>query len=268
MIDFRHATAVAVATFLSSHVGGVGAQALAEVTITARPEAAGTLSAAVQQLSGAALTQRQGSTLGDTLDNLPGVANSAFGPNVGRPVIRGLDGDRIQILQNGGANMDVSGLSFDHAVPIDPLTTERIEILRGPATLLYGSSGLGGVVNVMDNRIARERAFDAQGGVMGKAEMRAGGAANERSAGSMVEGGNDRFAWHVDAFERNTDNLYVPRSMDCTVGGVTQRQTRVCNSASETKGSGVEAPCCWTGVIWVCRPANTAAATAPWQSRM
>ena len=259
----HHATAAAVATFLFSPVGDASAQALLnapapapapanaaasasptalnEVTITARPESASALSEPAQQLSGAALTQRQGSTLGDTLDSLPGVANSSFGPNVGRPVIRGLDGDRVQILQNGGANMDVSGLSFDHAVPLDPLTTERIELLRGPATLLYGSSGLGGVVNVIDNRIAREPAFDAQGGAMGKAELRAGGAARERSTGAMVEAGNDRFALHVDAFDRHTGNLRVPQTMDCSLNGVTTRQTRVCNSASHTQGNGVGA---------------------------
>ncbi len=156
---------------------------LDEITITARALENTGLLVPAQQLSGAALAQRQGSTLGETLDNLPGIANSSYGPNVGRPTIRGMDGDRIRILQNSGANMDVSGLSFDHAVPIDPLTTERIEILRGPATLLYGGSAMGGVVNVIDNRIARERAFDVQGGVMGKAEVRAGGAANEQSTG-------------------------------------------------------------------------------------
>ena len=212
---------------------------LAEVTITARPDQASPLFAPTLQLSGAALTQKQGSTLGETLDNLPGVANSSFGPNVGRPVVRGLEGDRVRILQNGGSNMDVSGLSFDHAVPIDPLTTERIEVLYGPATLLYGSSAVGGVVNVIDNRIARERAFDSQGGVMGKAEVRAGGAARERSTAAMLETGNDRLAVHVDAFDRNTANLYVPKPMDCTLNGVTTTQRRVCNSASNTRGAGV-----------------------------
>ena len=212
---------------------------LAEVTITARPDQASPLFAPALQLSGAALTQKQGSTLGETLDNLPGVANSSFGPNVGRPVVRGLEGDRVRILQNGGSNMDVSGLSFDHAVPIDPLTTERIEVLYGPATLLYGSSAVGGVVNVIDNRIARERAFDSQGGVMGKAEVRAGGAVRERSTAAMLETGNDRLAVHVDAFDRNTANLYVPKPMDCTLNGVTTTQRRVCNSASNTRGAGV-----------------------------
>jgi iron complex outermembrane receptor protein len=178
--------------------------------------------------------------LGETLDNLPGIANRSFGPNVGRPVIRGMEGDRIRILQNSGSNMDVSGLSNDHAVPIDPLTTERIEVLRGPATLLYGSSAIGGVVNVIDNRIARERTFDAKGGVMGKAEVRAGGAAYERSTGAMVEAGNDKFVLHVDAFDRSTQNLRVPKDMNC-VGdsATTPNGRRVCNSTSKSKGGAV-----------------------------
>ncbi len=209
---------------------------LDDVTITARSLENTGLLVPAQQLSGAALAQRLGSTLGETLDNLPGIANSSFGPNVGRPTIRGMDGDRIRILQNSGTNMDVSGLSFDHAVPIDPLTTERIEILRGPATLLYGGSAIGGVVNVIDNRIARERAFDSKGGVMGKAELRAGGAANERSTGAMVETGTDKFAIHVDAFDRSTQNLKVPKNMSCESG---VNSVKVCNSASNTRGGAV-----------------------------
>ena len=207
-----------------------------EVTITARSLDSRNLVEPSQQLSGAALTQRQGSTLGETLDNLPGIANSSFGPNVGRPVIRGMDSDRVRILQNSGANLDVSGLSSDHAVPIDPLTTERIEVLRGPAALLYSGGAMGGVVNVMDNRIARERTFDVQGGVMGKAEVRAGGATNERSTGAMVEAGNDQVALHVDAFDRSTQNLRVPKDMQCNS---TPNGRRVCNSASDSKGGAV-----------------------------
>ena len=241
----RSAVAAAAYSFLSITLGNAWAQMedahhLDEVTITARSLERSDLMVPAQQLSGAALTQRQGSTLGETLDNLPGIANSSFGPNVGRPVIRGMDGDRIRILQNSGANMDVSGLSNDHAVPIDPLTTERIEVLRGPATLLYGGSDIGGVVNVIDNRIARERTFDAKGGVMGKAEVRAGGAANERSTGAMVEAGNDKFVLHVDAFDRSTQNLRVPKDMNCGEGlAATSNGRRVCNSASNSKGGAV-----------------------------
>ena len=241
----RSAVAAAAYACLAISHGNTWAQTqdahrLDEVTITARALERRDLLVPAQQLSGAALTQRQGSTLGETLDNLPGNANSSFGPNVGRPVIRGMDGDRIRILQNSGANMDVSGLSNDHAVPIDPLTTERIEVLRGPATLLYGGNAMGGVVNVIDNRIARERTFDANGGVMGKAEVRAGGAANERSTGAMVEAGHDKFVLHVDAFERSTQNLRVPKDMNC-VGdnATTPNGRRVCNSASDSRGGAV-----------------------------
>ena len=239
----RSAVAAAAYSFLSITLGNAWAQMedahhLDEVTITARSLERSDLMVPAQQLSGAALTQRQGSTLGETLDNLPGIANSSFGPNVGRPTIRGMDGDRIRILQNSGANMDVSGLSNDHAVPIDPLTTERIEVLRGPATLLYGGSAIGGVVNVIDNRIARERTFNAQGGVMGKAEVRAGGAADERSTGAMVEAGNEKFVLHVDAFDRSTKNLRVPKDMTCGEDGPSNGR-RVCNSASNSKGGAV-----------------------------
>jgi len=239
------AVAAAVYTFLSTsalaqNADGASEHHLDEVTITARSLESPGLYVPAQQLSGAALAQRQGSTLGETLDNLPGIANSSFGPNVGRPVIRGMDGDRIRILQNSGASMDVSGLSNDHAVPIDPLTTERIEVLRGPAALLYGGSAMGGVVNVIDNRIARERAFDAKGGVMGKVEVRAGGAADERSTGAMVEAGNDKVALHLDAFDRTTQNLRVPKDMNCGEGlAAIPNGRRVCNSASNSKGGAV-----------------------------
>lgn len=244
----RSAVAAAACSLFSLSIGSAWAQTahndevhrLDEVTITARNLDGGEVLVPAQQLSGAALTQRQGSTLGETLDNLPGIANSSFGPNVGRPIIRGMEGDRIRILQNSGANMDVSGLSNDHAVPIDPLTTERIEVLRGPATLLYGGSAIGGVVNVIDNRIARERTFDAKGGVMGKAEVRAGGAADERSTGAMVEAGNEKFVLHVDAFDRSTRNLRVPKDMNCGEGlAATPNGRRVCNSASDSKGGAV-----------------------------
>ena len=241
--DFRHSLAYVASLSCFAHLSVYAQSAqdpyttrLDDVTITARSLENTGLLVPAQQLSGAALTQRLGSTLGETLDNLPGIANSSFGPNVGRPTIRGMDGDRIRILQNSGANMDVSGLSFDHAVPMDPLTTERIEILRGPATLLYGGSAIGGVVNVIDNRIARERAFDSKGGVMGKAELRTGGAANERSTGAMVETGTDKFAIHVDAFDRRTQNLKVPKNMSCESG---VNSVKVCNSASNTKGGAV-----------------------------
>jgi iron complex outermembrane receptor protein len=95
--------------------------------------------------------------LGETLNQLPGVSSTYFGPNASRPIIRGLDGDRIRVLSNSGASTDVSSLSYDHAVPMDVLSTERIEVLRGPSALQYGGSAMGGVVNVIDNRIPRQK---------------------------------------------------------------------------------------------------------------
>ncbi|HEY1103439.1 MAG TPA: TonB-dependent receptor plug domain-containing protein, partial [Burkholderiaceae bacterium] len=144
---------------------------LREVTVTGNPLGTG-LIAPASQLSGDALTLRRQSTIGETLDGLPGVSSTYFGPNASRPIIRGLDGDRIRVLQNSGASVDASGLSFDHAVPVDPLVVERAEVLRGPGALLYGGSAVGGVVNLIDHRIHGEPLFDAQGGVSGRAELR------------------------------------------------------------------------------------------------
>ena len=109
------------------------------------------------QLSGLSLEALSSSTLGDVLADIPGVASSYFGPNSGRPVIRGLEGDRLKIAQNGTSSLDASSASPDHAVSVDPLTIREVQVLRGPAALLYSSSILGGVVNVIDNRIPVER---------------------------------------------------------------------------------------------------------------
>ena len=107
----------------------------------------------VSILSGRELSLNRAATLGETLNTLPGVAASSFGPNASRPVIRGLDAERVRIMQNGVGILDASSLSFDHAVAIDPLVIEQIDVVRGPAALLYGGSAVGGVVNAIDHRI-------------------------------------------------------------------------------------------------------------------
>ncbi|GKS98267.1 TonB-dependent receptor [Acidovorax sp. SUPP3434] len=208
---------------------------LPEVTVTGNPLGAATVVAPAAQLSGDALTLRTQSTLGETLDGLPGVSSTYFGPNASRPIIRGLDGDRIRILQNSGATLDASALSFDHAVPTEALVTERIEVLRGPAALLYGGSAVGGVVNVIDNRIPREPI----NGVAGKAEAAAATGNGERSGGAMVEGGNDRYALHVDVFDRDTDDVRAPADLACEKPGSPGLARRICNSASHTRGGAV-----------------------------
>jgi iron complex outermembrane receptor protein len=109
----------------------------------------------VTVLSSETLAREVRSTIGETLASQPGVSATSFGPNASRPIIRGLGGDRIRVLTDGIGSLDVSTTSADHAVAINPLTAERIEVLRGPAALLYGSNAVGGVVNVIDSRIPR-----------------------------------------------------------------------------------------------------------------
>ena len=176
-------------------------------------------------------------TLGDMLDGLPGVSSSTFGPNANRPVVRGLDGDRIRILNNGGASLDASALSSDHAVPLDPLSIERIEVLRGPGALLYGGSAAGGVVNVIDNRIPREPVE----GFAGKADVGVATGNRERGGGLMLEGGNARYALHVDAFDRRTGDVRVPVALPCEKAGITTIARRICNAASDVRGGAVGA---------------------------
>ena len=99
------------------------------------------------------LRSKVGQTLGETLQNELGVTNQSFGAGVGTPVIRGQAGPRVRVMQNSLGNNDASSLSPDHATGVDPIIAERVEVLRGPSTLLYGNGAIGGIVNVLDNRI-------------------------------------------------------------------------------------------------------------------
>lgn len=110
----------------------------------------------VSVITGDELERRRAGTIGEVLDGLPGVANSDFGPGVGRPVVRGLQGSRVQVLEDGMNTSDVSGEGADHAVAIDPAGAQQIEVFRGPSTLLYGSGAAGGVINVVTNRFSPE----------------------------------------------------------------------------------------------------------------
>jgi iron complex outermembrane receptor protein len=219
---------------------GIGA-ALQSVTITGNPLRSTEIAAPTSVLGGDALVLRRGSTLGETLDSLPGVSSSYFGPNANRPMIRGQDGDRIRILSNSGAPLDASALSYDHAVPIDPLAIERVEVLRGPAALLYGGGAVGGVVNAIDNRIPRA----AIGGVAGAGELRYGGAATERGASAIVETGGNGFAVHADGFWRQTDDMKVPSYQRPDGQGGFETADRIVNSASKSYGGALGASTVW-----------------------
>lgn len=160
----------------------------------------------VSILSGRELSLKRESTLGDTLNGIPGVAATHFGPNASRPVIRGLDAERVRIMQNGVGVLDASSLSFDHAVTIDPLVIEQIDVVRGPAALLYGGSAVGGVVNAIDHRIPTESVT----GIIGRTEARVGGPDSQNNLAGVVDVGNGKIAIHADAYTRKTSDLNIP----------------------------------------------------------
>jgi iron complex outermembrane recepter protein len=186
----------------------------------------------VQRLSGDELTLQQQNSLGETLSALPGVSTTQFGPGASRPILRGLDGDRIRILNNSGATADVSALSFDHAVPIDPLVIESIEVLNGPSALLYGGNALGGVVNVLDNRIPQSR----MSGISGRAQLSLGSGDRSNSTAVVLDGGANDLAWHADAYTRRAKDQAVPITLPCAKPGAPALAERTCNSQSQASG--------------------------------
>lgn len=191
---------------LSAHADDNPKQ-LPEVVVSATPlGAASGMATPATVLTGERLQSRVQSTLGETLNSEPGVSSTGYGPNASRPVIRGMDGDRIRVLQNGTSVLDASGTSVDHAVALEPLFLDRVEILRGPAALMYGGSAMGGVVNAMDNRIPSE----GFSGMLGTVEARTGGAQREQSQAAKLEGGNGRWMWHLDGMQRRTEDLRIP----------------------------------------------------------
>jgi iron complex outermembrane receptor protein len=196
---------LAAALLITPPAQGETPVTLQEQIITANPLGSDSAAPATV-LQGDALTLEQKGSLGETLKNQPGVSSSWFGPGASRPIIRGLDGDRIRLLRNGVGALDASSLSNDHAVPLDPANIERIEIVRGPAALLYGGSAIGGVVNTFDNRIPTE-AID---GIQGSGELRYGGASTTRSSVGKLEAGNGTFALHLDANAREYNDLRIP----------------------------------------------------------
>lgn len=146
-------------------------------------------------------------SLGDMLSGRPGVRSTDFAPGASRPVIRGLSGPRVQVLTNDIGLIDASSVSPDHAVATDPAEANRIEIIRGPATLVYGGSAIGGVVNVLDDRIPTEI---PEGGVSGVVSTQASSVDDGRSAFGRVTVGSGNFAFNVDGVKRKTDDYDIP----------------------------------------------------------
>ncbi|MCD9031387.1 TonB-dependent receptor [Luteimonas sp. Y-2-2-4F] len=178
------------------------------------------------------IVERGAATIGEALDNLPGVHADTFGAGSSRPVIRGQVGPRVKVLSDGSQVLDASDISPDHAVTVDPLLGERIEVLRGPATLLYGGGAIGGVVNVLDNKIPTAL---PENGLEGRFVLRGNSVADEKAFGAGVSkqlGGN--LVLHAEASWRDADDYRAPDL----------EESRVHGTASESRNASL-------GLSWV-----------------
>ena len=176
-----------------------------EIIVTGTRRSTKDVLGGVSVLDAADLTREVRSSIGETLARQPGVTSTSFGPTASAPILRGLSGDRVRVLTDGIGTLDLSGSGPDHAIAINPLTAERIEVLRGPTALLFGSSAIGGVVNVVDARIPRHI---PDGPVGGDALLSYGSAANERSANiSLNVPFAGHFVAHADGNWSKSDDL-------------------------------------------------------------
>ena len=179
------------------------------VRATPLPRTAEDLTRPVEVLAGSRLDEARAVSLGETVSRLPGVQSSYFGPGVGRPVIRGMDGARVQVLNDGLVSGDVSTVSVDHAVAIEPFLADQIEVLKGPSTLLYGSGAIGGAVNVVDGRVPEHATATP---LQGRAELRSGSGNDERTGLLRMDGtsASGRLVFHLDALHRETGDYRIP----------------------------------------------------------
>ena len=165
------------------------------------------LSIPVDRIEKEELIVNLGSTLGDTLDHIPGITTTGFAAGASRPVVRGQDAFRTEVLEDGLRTQDVSRESPDHAVPVNPLVAKRVEVVRGPATIRYGGSSSAGVVNVITDRVpdsVGEDGVDAEifGGI--------GLVANQRDLAASIDGTHGNFAFHADGVFRTANDYSIP----------------------------------------------------------
>lgn len=232
--------------FSNAYANNESIKSLKPIIVTANPlgRSLDQFTQPVNILKGDDFLKKMQPTIGETLSQELGIRSTNFGPNSSRPIIRGLEGDQIQVLQNGIANIDASAVSLDHNVAVDALSIERIEVIRGPASLLYGSKAVGGVVNLIDNRIPDKIISEK---ITGVADARYNSANKERSGSLLLEGGVDNYAWHINSFKRKTDDLRIPgyarsnrlREEDPIAVGENEDKNKLGNTQSNTQGTTV-----------------------------
>ena len=187
---------------VTSNEGG----AIEVVEVHAHPLSGEGLSQAAVTLDGDNLERNLGASIGATVGRQPGVQSASFGAAVGRPVIHGMSGARVRIMEDRIDTMDASVTSPDHANSVEPFIANRVEVLKGPSTLLYGAGAIGGVVDVHTGRIPHS----APDSVSGKAELRAADNAGQGNLAVRLDGGGGLVGWHMDAFARSADAYDIP----------------------------------------------------------
>ena len=185
-----------------------GGESIEEIRVTAHPfsETDEHIVRPVQVLSKEELRTRSISNLGETVANEPGVTSSDYGTGVGRPVIRGQSGYRVQMLENGLSTMDVGSFSADHSVTTETVLSQQIEIFRGPATLLFGSGASGGIINVVSGRILDYVPDDVEAEVALQYETVSDG----MTGAGRLNFGAGNFAFHIDGMTRDMDDYNIP----------------------------------------------------------
>jgi iron complex outermembrane receptor protein len=178
-----------------------------EIVVRAHPLSAEKLAQPFSVLDGDALMRNLDSTLGGVVAHQPGVASTFYGQAVGRPVIHGLGGPRVRVLEDRIPSLDASIVSDDHAVTIEPFMADSIEILKGPSTLIYGSGAIGGVVDAHTGRIPHTL---PDGPITGRIDGRFDDVAHQRTGAARFDGAAGPIAWHVDGFSRRLGDYDIP----------------------------------------------------------
>jgi iron complex outermembrane receptor protein len=180
-----------------------------QIVVTASPieKSAGEIARAITIMTQDEIDGSGASSLGALLGYEPGISQSSFAPGASRPLIRGLDNFRVRIQENGVASHDASALSEDHGVPIDPLAAQQVEVVRGPASLRYGSEAIGGVIHISNNRIPKDHGDQT---FSGQTKVSYSGVDNGTQSAILLDQNAGAFAFHIDAFSRNTSDYDTP----------------------------------------------------------